>query len=84
MSTVYKKFEGGDDLMNDSASEASSATVGRSPPSPSTSGLVLPQILKNRTLMLTSRGVSHRYPLFASIMTKSLTNECIEPATATS
>lgn len=63
MSAAYKSLESIDRMEDDSesvSSNASSATIGRSSESPilATSA---PDSINSRVLMLTSRGVSHRY-----------------------
>jgi hypothetical protein len=65
MSTAYKALESNDQLGRDSddestSSNASSATIGRSSESPTMNPTSLPIELKNRILILTSRGLSHR------------------------
>ena len=80
MSTAYKSLESGGDIESESddrstSSIASSATIGRSPESPTLGSISPPVEVKSRILMLTSRGVSHRYrpcPLFLCVIVTDL------------
>ena len=66
MSSAYKSLERKQKDLDSSSeeedvSEESSETLRRESQSPEKVPKDVPAVLKNRTLMLTSRGVSHRY-----------------------
>ena len=79
MSAVYKSIGRQENLDDESgpesiSSDKSSATLGRSSESPTIATAIPVGRIKNKVLMLTSRGVSHRYDSLYGQVTAKTTN----------